>query len=1189
MTASTTSGFTVAELARLLGQADPAALLVPPRILRRVIKQDRGLTGVGLQVPHRKSYAIDRDALLRIAARDELGLAADGELPEAVLLFPLPEEHQLRRLGRGAALVEYWRLLFHARVHVALAERLGGGRLTEAGVRERMQRIGAVVCDEILAVLRQEHFLLPPGDRREVYQEFAALYLELRFFAPHLLPRYFPAILQFDDVDRVLAEDVDAEALFARTRPEGAPDPLVLAETPEGEEAGTEPYSLVPTGEAPEVPLARADRASRKGNVVRAAILRMRAARSLPEPQAAAMRRGAEGELGRLVRRLQQALKLSDAEALIWLEALAPLLEPASRWLWPAEARLLYDLQKVCIDSEREVYAVDLVEWVVTWGRQPVKRQLPNQRPVLMVKHLRRAAHRLAAVRLPQYARLQLEAFLGTAIDHTEGQLRLRFGPLVTAALDEVGLRPGNCAETVARDKLVEELLDRVVERGFLTMGDLRDAMARNRLKLPDLGSRVGSRHAGPPASGLWQRLWLFLTALVAVPWEMLRGDSLIKANRLLAIRLDGVYRRGEIYLRWLQRLSSLAFGTRLGRWLTLYLVLPFGGAFLVLEGLNHIVVHPVQHFLDPWVASRRSAATAIGLLMGADGLGPSLAAVGVATLPERFSLLNRSSLLATGLFFLATLHIPWFRRLVVRSLGLLGKGLRSVVFDLPGAVLRLPPVPAILNSKTYLLFYQFVVKPLVWAAPVTLVLLLLGCGPLWSLGEGAAVFAVASVLLHSRLGQHIEEVCTDGLVRTYYLLREDVLPGLFRAVVFLFKRLLETIERLLYTVDEWLRFRTGDNRAWLAVKPVLGLVWFVVTYVLRFCINLLIEPQINPIKHFPVVTVSHKLVITLGVPYIAKALQLTFGMKEAESVALAITVGSLIPGIFGFLVWELKENWRLYRANQPPTLRPQVVGHHGETVLRLMRPGFHSGTLPKLYARLRRNERHREGRAAHKQREALHQVRESLHHFVERDLVAVLAHSKSWGADTRLHVGEIRAGTNRIRVELCCPGLARESVYLDFEEHAGRLLAGMTSNPPGQPARGTWLAGLRDDQARALADALAGFYHLAGVDLVREQLEALLPSGMPWAVTEEGLLVWPAKEYATEAVYDLEEGPELAPRPLVGPLAPELPVLEGGQVFYGETPVGWNEWVETWERDRAGKGHDPLLVPGVQLLPGRR
>ena len=64
------------------------------------------------------------------------------------------------------------------------------------------------------------------------------------------------------------------------------------------------------------------------------------------------------------------------------------------------------------------------------------------------------------------------------------------------------------------------------------------------------------------------------------------------------------------------------------------------------------------------------------------------------------------------------------------------------------------------------------------------------------------------------------------------------------------------------------------------------------------------------------------------------------------------------LPGVVGFLVWELKENWRLYKANRPRTLQPAAVGHHGETVVRLLRYGFHSGTISKLYSRLRRADR---------------------------------------------------------------------------------------------------------------------------------------------------------------------------------------------------------------------------------------
>src|SRR5438046_3645857 len=82
---------TLSDLERALVAADPAALLVPARILRRVIKKDGGLTGPGLQVPHRKSYVIGREALLAIADRADLGVKPDRELPETVLLFPEPD------------------------------------------------------------------------------------------------------------------------------------------------------------------------------------------------------------------------------------------------------------------------------------------------------------------------------------------------------------------------------------------------------------------------------------------------------------------------------------------------------------------------------------------------------------------------------------------------------------------------------------------------------------------------------------------------------------------------------------------------------------------------------------------------------------------------------------------------------------------------------------------------------------------------------------------------------------------------------------------------------------------------------------------------------------------------------------------------------------------------------------------
>src|SRR5438876_11244753 len=103
---------------------------------------------------------------------------------------------------------------------------------------------------------------------------------------------------------------------------------------------------------------------------------------------------------------------------------------------------------------------------------------------------------------------------------------------------------------------------------------------------------------------------------------------------------------------------------------------------------------------------------------------------------------------------------------------------------------------------------------------------------------------------------------------------------------------------------------------------------------------------------------------------------------------------------MFGFLVWELKENWRLYEANRSEGLRPVIVGDHGETMGGLLRPGIHSGTLPKLFAKLRKSERRAPGDAdekgAFKRLESLHHVEESIRRFVERDLIALLRESRT-------------------------------------------------------------------------------------------------------------------------------------------------------------------------------------------------
>ena len=238
-----------------------------------------------------------------------------------------------------------------------------------------------------------------------------------------------------------------------------------------------------------------------------------------------------------------------------------PLLDRAAGEFWSPERRLLHDLQNVCLDHEREVFRLEPVGWIMSLGRRPLRHPLPHLREVTMSRHLRSAARRLRRVRLPARRAEQLEGLLRAAVDNAEEALRQRFRPWVDSTLESIWVRPANLPERVAYRKLVEEMLDPIESRGFTTLGDLRDAASRSNLKLQDLAG------AG----------------------EFLRGDRLLQADKALGEVLDGVHRRGEVYLRWLQRFSALAFGTSAGRFLTLYLALPFGGSFVLLKGLEEI------------------------------------------------------------------------------------------------------------------------------------------------------------------------------------------------------------------------------------------------------------------------------------------------------------------------------------------------------------------------------------------------------------------------------------------------------------------------------------------------------------------------------------------------------------------------------------------------------------------------
>ncbi|HEV3339376.1 MAG TPA: hypothetical protein VG125_03435, partial [Pirellulales bacterium] len=903
----------VSELENALAAVEPAAFLAPPRILRRVIKQDRQISGIGLKVPHRKAYLIDAERLLNIVDRDELDLPSDAQLAGTVILLARPDSDYLATLTAGEALVKYWRLLFHAKIHQALERQVHLGELNAAKVRNRILRLGRAEFEEIRSVLAQEDLLLPPVDDVAAYIEFAAVFFELRFFVASLMRRYFPLLGDLDRVSELLEEDVDAEELWIRSRPAGAPTPVQVADESD--------LDLSDEMEAAELTVAdarpsegtyrrlsrRADRAAAVGNAVRAAILRTRAARYVRPGLANGVRAAAREDLERLTDRLRVALDLSDKDAWRWSQVMTALLSRSVHGFWTREGRTLYDLQKVCVDFEREVYTLDLVEWALARGRAPLKRPLPGQREVLMSKHLRVALRRAAKARIDDRERRRLVQLLQSAVAGAERRLRERFRPPIAAALEAVGLKPASIPERIASKKLIEELLDCVVKRDFLTMSDLRDAISRNNLKLPDLESGR----------------------------QVLAGDQVLEADRALATSLDGVYHRGEVYLRLPQRLSSLAFGTALGRVLVRYLAIPYGGAYLLLKFIEHLVL----------LITGAEGGHAEQIAAGAEAAVSGQAAVKVELIPAGVLHL---AVFALGSLLLGLIYVASFRAACLRAWRLGYRGLHWLVVELPAWLLKIPFVRGILESPLYRFTGRYVVKPLVF----TMLIMAASRSPArdraaaWQ--NGVVIFFIVNLVLNSRVGRNVEELITDWLVHNWDRFRLRVLGALVQVVMEFFNRVVDTIDRLLYSVDEWLRFRSGQGQVAVVTKAVLGLLWFFVRYVVRFCITLLIEPQINPVKHFPVVTVSHKILFSLAfTPAVHDLIldQLKRVLAPVAAEAVYWWTVFVLPGIVGFLVWELKENWRLYKANRPLVLQPDAVGHHGESVSRLLRLGFHSGT----------------------------------------------------------------------------------------------------------------------------------------------------------------------------------------------------------------------------------------------------
>ena len=252
-----------------------------------------------------------------------------------------------------------------------------------------------------------------------------------------------------------------------------------------------------------------------------------------------------------------------------------------------------------------------------------------------------------------------------------------------------------------------------------------------------------------------------------------------------------------------MQRLSSLAFGTAVGRFVTRFAIVPFGGAYLTLAFLRHMV----EIFSGAEPASGDAA------------LETELVSLGESTGWVSEHLSFAAIVVALGLFLMGLLNSARFRGAVAISFRVAFHILRFVVVEPICWIIRWEVLQRVLRSRLFRILTRFLLKPLIWTGLICL--LLRPAMSSWHafVGYGIPTFAGMNLLLNSRPGRIVEEVVADWLVQTWHRVGLRIITGVFWWVVDAFKRILEALEWLLYTIDEWLRFRTGQSTAMLVTK----------------------------------------------------------------------------------------------------------------------------------------------------------------------------------------------------------------------------------------------------------------------------------------------------------------------------------------------------------------------------------
>ncbi len=722
-----------------------------------------------------------------------------------------------------------------------------------------------------------------------------------------------------------------------------------------------------------------------------------------------------------------------DGQTRVELKALIRRLADMDRGRYdsPAAQGLLGCLEQLLLQGPTDYYRLRIWRWVLHLGHAQLRELLPFQ-PVL--KALRALeTSRLRLEEMP-WSLAELERFsavLRALNRRITDRLDAELTPRIEQAMREADFVPRNHREIVAAQKMKLELLDVIKHRRHLKFTDVRDIVARNILRLPD-------------------PTWT----------EFFRGDRLRRFDRTAERALPGVYRPGEMYIKGLQQLGAPLFGTPLGRDILRYLLLPFGGAYLVLKSLDLLIA------LMPLVE-------------------------------KGFHLTEMTSVVLSGCLINLVAYTGIGRRIATASVLGSWRVLRYLLWDGPRDLVRWWPIASLLGTGWMRGLWRNLVQPLLIGtlplAPIIALAVLVEEVPiepgLWLLG---LAFALGTLARNTPAGRRFLDNLSTRIGVYLQRINQALFIGLIQQLLFFFKEVTRRFSQLLHRVDEGLTHHLSERWTSLAIKALLAPIWRLSEALIQFYVTVLVEPQINPVKHFPIVTVGHKLLLPFLPAITAAFVEISKSVlpKFIAYPLVTLTI-LLLPGLFGFLVWELKENWKLYEANHrerphpfgnglAATVEPAGVGAHGESMRSLMCRGFHSGTLPKGFDRLRKvlREQSRDDTPYPKRlrrcQRHLEEVEHAIGVFVDREFSFALR-ERCRNPDctlSRVETNVPRLATELVEISVVIhPQVPRGLAGLDINGDGHDQAAQADERPPPEAQRGRYAANA-DSNCGGLADA---------------------------------------------------------------------------------------------------------------------